>query len=121
MAILELLFNPSFSLLVPLSLGQRRVSAQLRPQSWTNTTYGTKGLELLENGLTAQQALDQLAAADDGRSQRQVGMIDVKGNVAHYTGDECLGWAGCAQRRKLLGTRQLTDRRSGGRCDGEGI
>ena len=63
-------------------------------QSWTNTTYGIKGLELLENGLTAQQALDQLVADDDGRSQRQVGMIDANGNVTNYTGDECLEWAG---------------------------
>ena len=63
-------------------------------QSWTNTTYGTKGLELLENGLTAQQTLDQLVTGDDGRSQRQVGIIDVDGNVANYTGDECLEWAG---------------------------
>ena len=63
-------------------------------QSWTNTTYGTKGLELLGNGLTAQQALNQLVARDDGRSQRQVGIIDADGNVANYTGDECLEWAG---------------------------
>ena len=46
------------------------------------------------NGLAAQQALDQLVAADDGRSQRQVGVIDVDGNVANYTGDQCLEWAG---------------------------
>ena len=63
-------------------------------QSWTNTTYGFKGLELLEDGLTAQQALDRLVADDDGRSQRQVGMIDASGNVANYTGDECMEWAG---------------------------
>ena len=63
-------------------------------QSWTNTTYGSKGLELLANELTAQQALDRLVADDDGRSQRQVGMIDANGSVANYTGDECLEWAG---------------------------
>ncbi len=63
-------------------------------QSWTNTTYGTKGLELLEDGLSAQQTLDRLVAHDDGRSQRQVGIIDADGNVANYTGDECMEWAG---------------------------
>ena len=63
-------------------------------QSWTNTTYGSKGLELLEDGLTAQQTLDRLIADDDDRSQRQVGIIDADGNIANYTGDECLGWAG---------------------------
>ena len=66
-------------------------------QSWANTTYGPKGLELLENGLTAQQALDQLIASDDGRSQRQVGIVDISGNVANYTGDECLEWAGACR------------------------
>ena len=68
-------------------------------QSWTNTTYGSKGLELLENGLTAQPVLDQLIADDDGRSQRQVGIIDAGGNIANYTGDECMEWAG-ARRGK---------------------
>ncbi len=63
-------------------------------QAWGNTTYGPKGLEMLESGLTAQQALDRLIADDNGRSQRQVGIIDAKGNPANYTGDECLEWAG---------------------------
>ncbi len=63
-------------------------------QSWTNTTYGSKGLKLLEDGLSAQQTLDRLIAEDDGRSQRQVGIIDADGNVANHTGDECLEWAG---------------------------
>lgn len=63
-------------------------------QSWANTTFGPKGLELLENGLTAQQALNQLITSDDGRSQRQVGVIDASGNAANYTGDECFEWAG---------------------------
>jgi uncharacterized Ntn-hydrolase superfamily protein len=63
-------------------------------QSWANTTYGPKGLALLENGLNAQEALERLIAADDGRSKRQVGVVDAKGNVANYTGDECVAWAG---------------------------
>ena len=63
-------------------------------QSWTNTTYGSKGLELLENGLSAQKTLDRLVAGDDGRLQRQVGIIDADGTVANYTGDECMEWAG---------------------------
>ncbi len=66
-------------------------------QSWTNTTYGSKGLELLESGLTAQQVLDQLVADDEGRSQRQVGIIDASGNATNYTGNECMEWAGARQ------------------------
>jgi len=66
-------------------------------QSWANTTYGPKGLALLESGLTAQEALERLIAADDGRSKRQVGVVDAKGNVANYTGDECVAWAGAVK------------------------
>ncbi|GAA4712584.1 DUF1028 domain-containing protein [Brevibacillus fulvus] len=63
-------------------------------QSWANTDYGTKGLELLAQGMTAQQVLDQLVAEDEGRLVRQVGMVDAKGNSATYTGEECHAWAG---------------------------
>jgi uncharacterized Ntn-hydrolase superfamily protein len=66
-------------------------------QSWANTTFGPKGLELLENGRTAQQTLDSLIAGDDGRAQRQVGIVDAKGNAANYTGDECNAWAGAVK------------------------
>ena len=63
-------------------------------QSWANTTYGPKGLKLLKSGLSAEQTLERLIADDPGHATRQVGIVDAKGNVAHYTGDECNTWAG---------------------------
>ncbi len=63
-------------------------------QSWANTTYGPNGLKLLKSGLSAEQALARLTADDPGRATRQVGIVDAKGNVANYTGDECNAWAG---------------------------
>ena len=63
-------------------------------QSWANTTYGPNGLKLLKSGLSAEQALERLIADDPGRATRQVGIVDAKGNVANYTGDECNAWAG---------------------------
>lgn len=63
-------------------------------QSWANTTYGPKGLKLLKSGLSAEQTLQRLIADDPGRATRQVGIVDAKGNVANYTGDECNAWAG---------------------------
>ena len=63
-------------------------------QSWANTTYGPKGLKLLKSGLSAKQTLERLTADDPGRATRQVGIVDAKGNVANYTGDECNEWAG---------------------------
>ena len=63
-------------------------------QSWANTTYGPNGLKLLKSGLSAKQTLERLIADDPGRATRQVGIVDAKGNVANYTGDECNAWAG---------------------------
>lgn len=63
-------------------------------QSWANTTYGPNGLKLLKSGRSAEQTLERLIADDPGRATRQVGIVDAKGNVANYTGDECNAWAG---------------------------
>ena len=63
-------------------------------QSWANTTYGPNGLKLLKSGLSAKQALERLVDDDPGRATRQVGIVDAKGNIANYTGDECNAWAG---------------------------
>lgn len=63
-------------------------------QSRANTTYGPNGLKLLKSGLSAAQTLERLVAEDPGRATRQVGIVDAKGNVANYTGDECNAWAG---------------------------
>ena len=65
-------------------------------QSWANTAYGPNGLKLLKSGLSAEQTLERLVAGDPGRATRQVGIVDAKGNVANYTGDECNEWAGAA-------------------------
>jgi len=63
-------------------------------QSRANTRYGPNGLKLLKSGLSAEQTLARLIADDPGRATRQVGIVDAKGNSAHYTGDECNEWAG---------------------------
>ena len=63
-------------------------------QSWANTTYGPNGLKLLKSGLSAKQSLERLIADDPGRATRQIGIVDAKGHVASYTGDDCNEWAG---------------------------
>lgn len=63
-------------------------------QSWANTTYGPRGLELLASRLSASETIAQLTADDDGRALRQVGIIGVEGVPATYTGEECFPWAG---------------------------
>ena len=63
-------------------------------RSYANTAFGPDGLDLMARGLSAQDALDQLIAGDDGRARRQVGMVDAEGGAATFTGDECHAWAG---------------------------
>jgi uncharacterized Ntn-hydrolase superfamily protein len=63
-------------------------------QSFINVSYGPKGLALLRNGATAEEALRILIANDSGREVRQVGIVDMKGNAASWTGKECFDWAG---------------------------
>lgn len=63
-------------------------------QSWANTSYGPRGLELLAKGLSADATLEQLLADDEGRASRQVGIVGIDGPPATYTGDECFSWAG---------------------------
>jgi uncharacterized Ntn-hydrolase superfamily protein len=63
-------------------------------QSYANLTYRPEGLALLEKGLTAQETLDALTAADELREERQAGIVDGKGRAATFTGSECYAWAG---------------------------
>lgn len=62
-------------------------------QALANARYGPDGLRLLEAGASAQDALDQLLAGDDG-AQRQVGIVDAHGGAATHTGPGCMDWAG---------------------------
>jgi uncharacterized Ntn-hydrolase superfamily protein len=63
-------------------------------QSYANPRYGPDGLALLRGGLSADEVVSRLTAADEGRAQRQVGVVDGEGRAATYTGDGCFQWAG---------------------------
>jgi uncharacterized Ntn-hydrolase superfamily protein len=63
-------------------------------QSYVNPRYGPDGLALLRGGLSAEEAVERLTAGDDGRAQRQLGIVDGHGRAATYTGESCLDWAG---------------------------
>ena len=62
----------------------------------SNESFGPIGLELLEAGLSAQETLDSLLAHDELRDRRQIGIVDTRGGVAHWTGTGCMDWAGQA-------------------------
>ncbi len=63
-------------------------------QAWANMRYGPAGLDLLRQGLPAEEVVRRLTDADEGREHRQLGVVDAAGGAATYTGSECLDWAG---------------------------
>ena len=63
-------------------------------QAHANPQFGPKGLALLRDSLPADDVVARLADADEGRSQRQLGVVDGAGRAASYTGSECDAWAG---------------------------
>jgi uncharacterized Ntn-hydrolase superfamily protein len=63
-------------------------------QALANVRYGTEGLRLLRESLSADETLQRVVGADDGRAHRQLGIVDRLGRSATYTGSACLDWAG---------------------------
>jgi uncharacterized Ntn-hydrolase superfamily protein len=63
-------------------------------QSFVNPSYGPKGIELMENGVSAEEALKNLTDKDEGRDFRQAAMLDVNGSVNAFTGEKCIESAG---------------------------
>ena len=63
-------------------------------QSYANPRYGPDGLALLRQGLSAEDVVSRLTEADDGRDQRQLGVVDAAARAATFTGSACHEWAG---------------------------
>jgi len=84
-------------------------------QAYANPSYGPEGLALLREGATAADVVQQLTSRDEGRAQRQLGVVDANGGSASYTGAECHAWAGgtsgpgyAAQGNILVGPETVT-------------
>jgi uncharacterized Ntn-hydrolase superfamily protein len=63
-------------------------------QADANVAYKGIALAHLDDGATAEVALTRLLEEDDGREDRQVGIVDVDGGSASHTGSQCFDWAG---------------------------
>lgn len=63
-------------------------------QSFANTSFGPRGLEMMAAGLSADETLAKLLMDDPDRELRQVGLVDANGKSATYTGSGCFPWAG---------------------------
>ncbi len=72
---------------------QSRVGA-VSTQAWVNPYLAIDALALIAAGKTAAEALDAVLAGDDGRQQRQIGMVDAAGRSAAFTGEDCTPWCG---------------------------
>src|SRR4051812_29309425 len=63
-------------------------------QSLGNTAYGERGLDLIAQGATAEEALRIVMRTDTMLQDRQVGIVDARGNAASFTGKSTFDWAG---------------------------
>lgn len=63
-------------------------------QAFVNPFYGLRGLELLRAGASAEDVIRIVTAADEGRAERQVHVMDREGRSAAYTGASNVPWCG---------------------------
>jgi uncharacterized Ntn-hydrolase superfamily protein len=74
-------------------------------QSLANTAYGERGLDLIVQGASAEEALRSVMRSDTMLQDRQVGMVDAQGNAASFTGRKTFDWAGGRVGADGSGTR----------------
>jgi len=72
----------------------RANSGAVATQSYANVSYGFRGLDLMEEGLSAEDVIKKLIEDDEDKDLRQVGVVDKKGKAAAFTGEKCYDWAG---------------------------
>ena len=70
-------------------------------QSFTEISYGPRGLELLATGRSPREALDELVTADDRQEFRQVAYVDATGRAAAHTGEACIPECGQLVRENV--------------------
>jgi uncharacterized Ntn-hydrolase superfamily protein len=63
-------------------------------QAYANPRYGPEGIDLLRSGKPAAAVVELLVEHDEGRAERQVGVVDATAGSAAYTGEQCSDWAG---------------------------
>ena len=63
-------------------------------QALINPFYGVDGLRHLRDGLSPQDTVARLIAADSGRDHRQLHIVDAQGRIAAHTGAACVDWNG---------------------------
>jgi len=72
----------------------RAGAGAIATQANANMAYGPDGLKMMAGGMPAAEVVTALVSADDEAENRQLGLIDRRGEAAAYTGSECHEWAG---------------------------
>jgi len=63
-------------------------------QSFANTSFGWRGLDLLARGMSPGETIAALLKDDTDPARRQIGVVAADGRSATYTGQGCVPWAG---------------------------
>ena len=82
---------PAVGAVVPWAQAE---TGAIATQSFANTSFGPRGLDMLASGLSAEGTLSRILADDPDREHRQVGIVDSHGGSATFTGNVCFSWAG---------------------------
>jgi uncharacterized Ntn-hydrolase superfamily protein len=82
---------PAVGAVVPWA---RAEAGGVATQSFANTSFGPRALEMMAAGLSAEETLAKLLMDDGERELRQVGLVDAQGGAASFTGSGCFPWAG---------------------------
>src|SRR5882757_9096000 len=68
--------------------------AVLATQALINPMYAVHGMPRLRAGEAPETVIEALLAADAGRTNRQIHVVDASGRIAAHTGADCIGWCG---------------------------
>jgi uncharacterized Ntn-hydrolase superfamily protein len=85
-----------FALGAVLPWAQAGVGA-VATQSMVDPRYGPQCLGLMTSGIGVADALARVRADDEGREVRQVGVVGASGEVASFTGSQCIEVVGHAE------------------------
>ena len=62
-------------------------------QALVNPLYGIDGLQLIRDGVGAQDVVRILTSRDEGQAHRQVHVLGADGRFAAHTGAACVSWS----------------------------
>ncbi len=72
----------------------RARAGAIATQAFANTAYGPAALDRLGRGIPPDEVARALLRDDDGRDDRQFGIVSVDGRATTFTGSRCIPYAG---------------------------